>query len=269
MAANASKSVFVWVAITSAAFMPQLLRRAPKPSRRARSRGLAPGHGSLGQRDGFDLDLRAGRKLRDLDRRPRRRRLADALRVDLVHPLEVVEVDEEDRRLDDPVEARACFFQDRLQVVEDLLGLLLDRVADDLGVVGLERELARDEHEPVRADRLRVRRALERRRRPLRPDDLLLHGHSFRGAPAAASAPPNALKIASSTCRASSPWSSRTCSVSSAASESSRRKPETRSRSSPPTCASEKSTFETSSGRPDASSATWASASSAGRLAEP
>ena len=56
----------------------------------------------------------------------------------------------------------------------DLLGLLGDAVADELRVVGLQAELAGDEDEPVRDDRLRVRRALERRRSALGPDDGLL-----------------------------------------------------------------------------------------------
>ena len=55
------------------------------------------------------------------------RLLADVPRVDLVHPLEVAEVGEEDGRLHDPVETAAGLLENRLQVPEDLLRLLLDR----------------------------------------------------------------------------------------------------------------------------------------------
>src|SRR5436190_15787148 len=63
--------------------------------------------------DRLDLDERAGRELRDLDRRAGGRRLTDVLRVDLVHPGEVVEVLEEHRRLDELVERRARRLEDR------------------------------------------------------------------------------------------------------------------------------------------------------------
>ena len=94
---------------------------------------------------------------------------------------------------------------------------------------GLQPELARDEHEAVRLDRLRVRRALERRRRRLGANDLLAHEASLRrftvrGRHAWPSAAPTALKIAASTCCGSVPSSSRTCRFSRAASTSSRRK---------------------------------------------
>src|SRR5205823_6272796 len=130
--------------------------------------------------------------------------------------------------------------------------------------------LARHEHELADADRLRVRRALERRGSSLGADDGLLHDASYLlGLQAWASETPSALKIASSTCWVSPPFSSRTCIVSPAPSASWRRKRATRSVSRPPTRAAERSTFETRSGRPDASSETCASASSAGTTAEP
>src|SRR5215210_3356572 len=245
MAANASKSVFACVAMTVGAFTPGIVRS--------------------GQRDRFDLDPDARRKLRDADRGPGRERLADPAGVDLVHPLEVAQIDEEDGRLDDPVEARAGLLEDRLEVVEDLLGLLGDPLPHHLPVVGPQPELAGDEDEAAGNDRLRIRRALERRGRLLGPNGgLVCHPYSFSGAAALASAPPRALKIASSTCSAFSPWSKRTCSVIRAVSASSRRNAETRSRSRPATCAFERSTFETRSGRPEASTTTFARASSAG-----
>jgi SAM-dependent methyltransferase len=127
----------------------------------------------LERRDRLDLDEGAGRELRDLDGRPRGRLLADVLRVDAVHRLEVAEVLEEDGRLHEPVETAAGFLQDGSQVREDLLGLLRDP-ARDLGVARLQAELPGDEDEAARRDRLRVRGALERRRCGLGADDALV-----------------------------------------------------------------------------------------------
>src|SRR5690349_6992209 len=229
-----------------------------------------PRGGSTGQRDGVDLDLGAGGQRGDLDRRAGRRLRADVLRVHLVHRGEVAEVRQVDRRLHEPVEAAAGLLEDRSQVREHLLGLLLDRVAHDLRVVGPQGELPRDEDEVAGADRLRVRRALERRGCCLRPNDLLLHQSSLRRVrQLCARATPSALKIASSTCSGSSPSISLTCSVSPAPSASSRRNVPTMSRASPATRASLRSAFETTSGLPEASTTTCASASSAGTTAEP
>ena len=100
--------------------------------------------------------------------------MAHVAGVDLVHAGEVTEVGEVHGRLDQAVEAAARLIEDRPQVREDLLGLLLDRLAGDLRVIGPQRELPRDEHQPTGADRLRVGRALKRRRRRLRPNDRLL-----------------------------------------------------------------------------------------------
>src|SRR2546423_4723887 len=159
-----------------------------------------------GQCDGFDLDERSRRKPRDLDGRPRGRTLTDVARVHLVHPLEVVEVLQEDRRLHEPGEAAARLLEDRPQVGEHLLRLLLDRAALQLGMTGLERELAGDEDETVALDRLRVRGALKRRRCRLGPYDLLVrHVAVLRGPQASASATPSALKMASRTCCVSLP----------------------------------------------------------------
>src|SRR5207253_266997 len=110
----------------------------------------------LQQRDGFDLDKRSRGELCDLDGRPRRWMLADVRRVDLVHPREVVEALQEDRRLHDAVEAAPCFLEDRAEVGEDLIGLLLDRAAAQLRVSRLERELTGDEDKARSLDRLRV-----------------------------------------------------------------------------------------------------------------
>src|SRR5881396_3510183 len=69
----------------------------------------------LDECDRLDLDARPGRQLRDLDRRARGRRVADVLRVHLVHAGEVVQALQEDRRLDEPVERAPRLLQDRPQ----------------------------------------------------------------------------------------------------------------------------------------------------------
>src|SRR5207247_10955866 len=99
--------------------------------------------------------------------------------------------------------------EDRAQVRKDLLRLLLD-AACDRGVPRLQAELAGDEDEAAGRDRLRVRRALERRRRRLGAHHrLLAHGRGSSLSHASASAAPSPLKIASSTWPLSVPFSSR------------------------------------------------------------
>ena len=110
--------------------------------------------GAQSERYGLDLDERAGRQRRHFDRRPRRRLVADVLRVDLVHAGEVAEVREVHRRLHEPVEARPRGFEDRPEVREHLLRLLSDRAAHELCVTGLEGHLTGDEHEAAGRDRL-------------------------------------------------------------------------------------------------------------------
>src|SRR5437762_11849263 len=61
----------------------------------------------LDECDRLDLDQRSRRKLRHLDRGARGRRVADVLRVHLVHAGEVVQSLQEHRRLHEPVERRA------------------------------------------------------------------------------------------------------------------------------------------------------------------
>src|SRR5436190_17718901 len=170
-------------------------RYASSPSPRtyfsisSRIRPFSPDRRSaLQQCDRLELDERAGGELRHLYGRPRGRLLANVLRVDLVHRMEIVEALEEDRRLHEAVEPGARLREDRLQVREDLFGLLLDP-ARDHGVSRLQAELAGDEDEAAGRDGLRVRRALERRRRCLGPDDVLLgHGRASRLSHASASA---------------------------------------------------------------------------------
>src|SRR5579875_2685143 len=214
----------------------------------------------LGERDGLDLDQRPGRQLGHLDRRARGRAVADVLRVDLVHRLEVAEILQEHRRLDEPVEPAAGLLEDRAKVGEDLLGLLLD-APRDRAVAGLETKLAGDEDEAAGGDRLRVRRALERRRGSLGADDGLLAHYCTSRSQAWRNAPPSDLKIASSTCPLSVPFSSRTWRTRPACSANCSRKRRATSEARPPIRASVRSTFVTKSGASLASSTTNASAS--------
>jgi hypothetical protein len=52
--------------------------------------------------------------------------------------------------------ARAAGLEDSLDVLEDARGLLLDRVADDLAGLRIERPLPGHEHEVARAQTLRI-----------------------------------------------------------------------------------------------------------------
>ena len=151
----------------SPAITARALRRAEFPAL-PRWDDRDPGPSSAGgERDRLDLDLRARRQRRDLDGCAGGRLPADMACVDLVHGGEVAEVGEEDRRLDEPVEPAAGLLEDRAQVREHLLGLLRDP-SRELRRARLQPELAGDEDEARRHDRLRVRRALERGRRSAR-----------------------------------------------------------------------------------------------------
>src|SRR5207253_956940 len=247
--------------------------RRDRASARSPRSAIAPGQASsswLELGDRLDLHEGARREPRDLHRRAGRRRVADVPRVHLVHPPEVVEVLEEDRRLDEAVERRPGLLEDRAQVGEDLLGLRADLAAGELRLARAQRELPRDEDEAVRLDRLRVRRPLERRRRCFGAYDLLAHCSPPGGRRHAwPSAAPRALKIATSTCSGSRPSSRRMWTLRPAAVATSLRNCVTRSLARPPTRWFEKSTFEENSGFPETSSAAPASASSAGRNAHP
>src|SRR5215208_6234140 len=95
---------------------------------RHRKKSVTTGAGAARseERHGLDFNLRARGERRDLDRRAGRRRVARMTGVDLVHRLEVAEVGQEDRGLDEPIEPAACLFEDRTEVAKRLLGLLLD-----------------------------------------------------------------------------------------------------------------------------------------------
>src|SRR6185437_2694485 len=194
--------------------------------------------------------------LRHLDGRTRRWLLADVLRVDGVHLLEVVEVLEVDGCLHEPMESAPRLLEDCPQVREDLLSLLLDPAGDG-GVPRLQPQLARHEDEAPGRDRLRVRGALERRGRGLGADDALLaHGRGSGLSHACASAAPSALKIASSTWPLSVPFRSRTWRTSPAFSASTSRNRRVTSVPSPPMRACVRSTFVTKSGSSAVSSTT-------------
>ena len=95
-------------------------------------------------------------------------------RVHLVHGGEVVEVLQEDRRLDEILDGASRRLENRRQVTQGLLGLLGD-VPLDHRVTRFDTELAGDEDELADPDRLVVRGALKRCRRGLGADDDLLH----------------------------------------------------------------------------------------------
>ena len=68
--------------------------------------------------------------------------------------MEVVQVGQKDRRLDELVHAAAGRLEDRAEIHERLFGLRADAVADRLGIVGLDPDLPSHEHESIRLDRL-------------------------------------------------------------------------------------------------------------------
>src|SRR6266511_130966 len=244
-AATASKTGRSWVSASSSA------RRFSSGSCAAVMRAIVPlaAAESLQRRDCLDLHLRSRGERRDLDRGPRRGLIADVTGVDLVHSLEVAEVDEVDCRLHELVEARARLLQNGAQIGEHLLGLVLDRLDDDLCVLRPQGELARDEHEPTGLDRLRVRRPLKGRGCVLGANNFLhvLRAPFFgalRCSQARPSAEPSALKIASSTCCSSSPSTSLTWRFNPASATNTSRNPATRSLPSPATCTPDRSKFE-------------------------
>src|SRR5207253_10674577 len=160
-----------------------------------------------------------------------------------------------------PDEPAAGRLEDRLEVWEDLLRLLLDP-AGNRDVAGLQAELARDEDEAPRCDRLRVRRSLKRRRSRLGAHDLLVaHRRASSLSHASASAAPRALKIASSTWPLSVPSRSRMWRTSPAFSASTSKNRRATSVPSPPMRARVTTTFVTRSGSSLVSSTTWAIAS--------
>ena len=111
-------------------------------------------------RNRFDLDARILREPGHFDRGTGGRHVAEIGPVHGIHRREIVHVLEEDRRLDDRPERCAGGFEDRLQVLEDLAGLLADiagqkfaRGRDDGDLPGGEDECsAGDDALTVRTD---------------------------------------------------------------------------------------------------------------------
>src|SRR3990170_1816045 len=104
----------------------------------------------------------------DLDHDPEQRaahgrayglRVREVARVDPVVAVEEGEVGEVHGRLDDVGHRRPARLEDRLDVLERALGLLLDRLADDRARRRVDRALPGDVHEVPGADALRVRAA--------------------------------------------------------------------------------------------------------------
>src|SRR3990172_5707859 len=155
----------------------------------------------LDVRDRLDLDAGAGRELCDADGRAGRRAVAHVACVDAVHAGEVREIDEEHRRLDEPVEAAPGRLEDRGHVPHDPVGLLLDRRARELARREIDADLPGAEDKVADPYRLVVGRSLERRRGAVGADHLFLcHVAPFCAsfydwAHARASAPPSALKM--------------------------------------------------------------------------
>ena len=240
---------------------PALDRLGRLPTRRITPRSQV--------RDHLDLDEGTGRELRDLDGRARGRALAGVAGIDLVHAGEVVEVGQEHRGLHEVCEARAGSLEDGTDVAERLLGLLADPAFDESAGRGVDRHLPRDEHELPDRDRLGVRRSLKRRRRAFCAYHGLLRHMLLLVEQAWASARPRAFTTASAICLVSSPCSSRTCTVSPPPRASASSRSESRSPRRPPRCSEVRSRLATTRGRPDASTDTCASASSAGAVAPP
>ena len=90
------------------------------------------------------------------DGRARRPVVAEAPRVDGIHGREVFGADEIHGHANDVGELETGRREDRLQIVEDALGRLLDPAADELSGRGVERDLAGSEEESAFDDRLRV-----------------------------------------------------------------------------------------------------------------
>ncbi len=125
---------------------------APPVGRERRRSGAERG-------DRVDLDQGALGQARGLNRRPRRRVRRKVAAVDLVHGAEVLQVGQEDRRLDDRAERRAPGDQHGAEVLEHALGLGADVAgADHLAGVRIEGDLPRAEQQASggRNHRLRI-----------------------------------------------------------------------------------------------------------------
>ncbi len=134
-------------------------------------------HGTT--RDALDLDLRAvDREARHLDERRRGSRRAEDLLPHRVDERAVVDVGEEDRHLDDVLEATASRFEHDAHVLEHLSRLRDDVVASDEPAVAVDRDDPGDVQEASRTDT--VREVRDRLGEPVDADLLASHAAPSR-----------------------------------------------------------------------------------------
>src|SRR5262249_59308070 len=96
------------------------------------------------------------RQSRNLYRGARGTMLAEHSRVDGVHGLELTHVDEEDAAAQHVLEIGSGSAQDRLNVLQHLLGLCFDVWCERAGC-GIDAGLTRHEDQPIESDPWRVR----------------------------------------------------------------------------------------------------------------
>jgi len=93
-------------------------------------------------RDHLDLDPSSAWQGGHLDRAARREVAIEPPRIHVVHPGEIRQVHEEDRRLDDMAEPELLGFEAGLDVMLHLLGLGPDVARHQVSGGGVERDLA-------------------------------------------------------------------------------------------------------------------------------
>ena len=108
---------------------------------------LAAGFG-----DDFDLDARVPRQPGHLNGRARRVCAGEVLRVNLIHRAELGHVGEEHGRLDHVAEIEPLRTKQRLDVGDDLLGLLRDAAFNKFPRIARERNLAGKKDEAACGD---------------------------------------------------------------------------------------------------------------------
>src|SRR5580698_1168937 len=129
--------------------------------------------------DAVDLDVEGPRPLRHAEEDPRRRVFREITLIDFVEGFEALGRDAEHVALEHMVEARAGRLERRLHLLEDKLGLSLERrICRDLAGLRIERRHARYEHHLACARASRHRRApfLEIAVERFDANDLSFHG---------------------------------------------------------------------------------------------
>ena len=127
--------------------------------------------GLLGSRDNFDFYIRSFRQRGHLDSGTRRGILFEIRAINFVYGLEISQIGEENRCLNNGIEGEPLGSQNGSDVVQDSPGLRGDIAGDDLTRLGVERNLAAAKEEPSAAHRLRV--GADCRRRFICGNDLL------------------------------------------------------------------------------------------------